>query len=126
MGDEEAATLDGQFYEFAKYMDLEKKRDGSTITLYRSDFWFRQSKLIDDRKLTMTDTGLVWFKWCKTELDWDEWCQFLQDLCVEKELDYEFVEMSLTNCGLPGTLTVLVPQYRDYFDNYKPKSLLMF
>lgn len=61
MGDEEAATLEGQFYEFARLFDL-KQRDGTTITIWRNDFWMRQSKLLEDRKLTMTDTGIHWFK----------------------------------------------------------------
>lgn len=60
MGEEEPASLDGQFYEFAKMMD--KKRDGTTITLYNSDFWFRQCKILDDRKVTMTDTGILFNK----------------------------------------------------------------
>lgn len=61
MGDEEAATLDGQFFEFARYLD--NKRDGLTITLYRNDYWMRQAKILDDRKITMTDTGILWWKY---------------------------------------------------------------
>lgn len=60
MGEEEPASLEGQFFEFSKMMD--KKRDGTTITLYNSDFWMRQCKLLDDRKLTMTDTGILFNK----------------------------------------------------------------
>lgn len=55
MGDEEQATLDGQFFEFARLMD--NKRKGNLITLYRSDFWMRQAKVLDDRRVTMTQTG---------------------------------------------------------------------
>ncbi|XP_045784445.1 tubulin polymerization-promoting protein homolog [Maniola jurtina] len=124
MGEEEPATLDGQFYEFAKMMD--KKRDGKTITLYFSDFWFRQAKLLDDRKLTMTDTGIAFNKFSKTELDWDEWNEFLTDLCETKELDEEKVRETLTNCGLPGQSPVQVPQYRDFFLTYKPKEKMLF
>lgn len=61
MGDDEPATLDGQFFEFARLMD--NKRDGTTITLYRSDYWMRQGKIIDDRKITMTDTGILFNKY---------------------------------------------------------------
>lgn len=60
MGDEEQATLDGQFLEYSKFMD--NKRSRKTITLYRSDFWMRQAKIIDDRKITMTDTGILFNK----------------------------------------------------------------
>lgn len=58
--DDDTATLDGQFFEFAKMFD--NKRDGTTITLYRSDYWLRQAKVLDDRRVTMTDTGLCWWK----------------------------------------------------------------
>lgn len=58
--EEPVATLDSQFIEFAKLLD--KQRPGDTITLYCSDYWIRQSKIIDDRKVTMTDTGVTWWK----------------------------------------------------------------
>ncbi|KAL0902732.1 hypothetical protein ABMA27_000540 [Loxostege sticticalis] len=124
MGDEEAATLDGQFFEYAKFLD--NKRDGTTITLYRSDFWMRQAKILEDRKLTMTETGILFNKFSKTELNFDEWLEFLSDLCLLKDLDEEKTKETLTNCGLPGMVPVVVPQYRDFFLTYKPKEKLAF
>ncbi|XP_028169773.1 TPPP family protein CG45057-like [Ostrinia furnacalis] len=120
MGDEEAATLDGQFFEFSKLLD--NKRSGLTITLYRSDFWMRQAKILDDRKVTMTDTGILFNKYSKSELDFDEWLAFISDLCLLKGLNEEKVQELLTNCGLPGQIPVLVPQYRDFYLTYKPKE----
>ncbi|CAK1554724.1 unnamed protein product [Leptosia nina] len=124
MGEEEAATLEGQFYEFSRMLD--NKRDGTTITLYRSDFWMRQAKLMEDRKLTMTDTGVLFYKFSKSELNWDEWMEFLSELCALKDMDEEKVQEALTNCGLPGQTPVQVPQYRDFFLTYKPKEKLPF
>ncbi|KAI8430583.1 hypothetical protein MSG28_000805 [Choristoneura fumiferana] len=124
MGDEEAATLEGQFYEYARLMD--NKRSGLTITLYRSDYWFRQAKLLEDRKLTMTETGILFYKFSKTELNWDEWNEFLSDLCELKGYDEEQLKETLTNCGIPGQTPVLIPQYRDFFLTYKPKEKLPF
>lgn len=57
---EEEATLATQFYEYAKRMDPD--RDGKSITLYNSDCWMRQAKILDDRKLTMTETGIAFNK----------------------------------------------------------------
>ncbi|CAH0402191.1 unnamed protein product [Chilo suppressalis] len=121
--DEEPASLDSQFVEFTKLMDT--KRDGSTITLYRSDYWMRQSKILDDRRVTMTDTGILWWKFCKTELNYDEWYEFLTDLCDAKNLDQEYVETAMTNCGIPGSAPVIIPQYKDFFDTYKPKDKMV-
>ncbi|XP_030040281.1 tubulin polymerization-promoting protein homolog [Manduca sexta] len=120
MGDEEQATLDGQYYEFCKLFD--NKRSGTTITLYRSDFWMRQAKILDDRKVTMTDTGIIFNKFSKTELTFEEWLEFLTELCEMKELNEEKVKEALTNCGLPGQIAIVLPQYRDYFLTYKPKD----
>ncbi|KAJ2954530.1 hypothetical protein O0L34_g2814 [Tuta absoluta] len=125
MGDEEVATLEGQFVEFSKFMDQEKRRNGKTINLYRQDFWMRQCKMLDDRKLTMTDTGVTWFQRCKIELDWDEWYAFMVEICELKDIDQELMETSLTNCGLPGSITVNVPAYREFFDTYKPKEKMI-
>ncbi|CAH2036044.1 unnamed protein product, partial [Iphiclides podalirius] len=124
MGDEEAATLEGQFYEFSRLFD--NKRDGTTITLYRSDYWLRQTKLLDDRRITMTDTGILFNKFSKSELNWDEWLEFLTDLCELKGLNLEATQETLTNCGLPGQTPVAVPQYRDFFLTYKPKEKMAF
>lgn len=57
---QEEATLEGQFSEFAKINV--KGRSGETITLSNSDYWMRQAKILDDRKLTMTDTGVAFNK----------------------------------------------------------------
>lgn len=58
--DEEEATLESQFASFSRLLD--NKRSGTTMTLWRSDYWMRQAKVLEDRKLTMTDTGVAWFK----------------------------------------------------------------
>ncbi|XP_053624390.1 tubulin polymerization-promoting protein homolog [Plodia interpunctella] len=125
MGDEEQATLDGQFVDFAKMLDP-KARNGLTINLYRLDYWLRQAKVIDDRKITMTDTGIIFNKFYKSEINWDEFLEFLEDLANLKELDLEKLHETLTNCGLPGSCAVFVPQYRDFFLTYKPKEKMLF
>lgn len=40
---------------------LEQHRDEYTIRLPQSDYWMRQANLLDDRRLTMTDTGIAYF-----------------------------------------------------------------
>lgn len=60
--DEEQATIDSQFLAFAKLFES-KTRSGETITLWNSDYWMRQGNIIDDRKVTMTDTGIIFNKY---------------------------------------------------------------
>ncbi|PZC75935.1 hypothetical protein B5X24_HaOG205328 [Helicoverpa armigera] len=124
MEEEEPATLTDQFDKFAKLFDND--RDGTTIDLYRSDYWLRQSNVLEDRALTMTDTGIAWMKFSKTELTYDEWYQILADFCTSRGLDRASVEAALTNCGLPGSVNVNVPQYRDLFDTVKPPPKLLY
>lgn len=57
---EQETTLDEQFTYFARLLD--SNRSGTTMTLWRSDYWLRQADLMEDRRLTMTDTGIIWFK----------------------------------------------------------------
>lgn len=55
-----SATLDQQFANFARFGD--PNADGKTITLTKSDRWLRQANILDDDKITMTDTGIVFNK----------------------------------------------------------------
>lgn len=60
--DDEHATIESQFFAFAKLFES-KTRTGLTITLYHSDYWMRQAGILDDRKVTMTDTGILFNKY---------------------------------------------------------------
>ncbi|CAD0194400.1 unnamed protein product [Chrysodeixis includens] len=123
MGEEEA-TIESQFFEFAKLFDS-KNRTGETITLWNSDYWMRQAGIIDDRKVTMTDTGIMFNKFSKSEIDFNEWLTFISELCARKGLCEEKVLEQLTNCGIPGQYPVEVPQYRSFFSDYKSKHALV-
>ncbi|KAI5636997.1 p25-alpha domain-containing protein [Phthorimaea operculella] len=122
MGESEGPTLESQFKEFAKKMDTD--RDGTTINLSNSDFWLRQSKILEDRELTMTDTGKMFFEKfsTRTEINFEEWVTYLEGLCASKNMDVEQVKMRLTTCGLPGEASADPPNYRDHFDKHKPKA----
>ncbi|KAJ8737488.1 hypothetical protein PYW08_000083 [Mythimna loreyi] len=121
--DEEQATIDSQFVAYAKLFDS-KKRSGETITLWNNDYWLRQANIIDDRKVTMTDTGIIFNKYGKSEIDFDEWMVFITELCELKKLDLEKIIETLTNCGLPGESPVEIPQYRNFFLTFKSKNAL--
>lgn len=62
----------------------------------------------------------------KTEINYDEFLEFLEDLATQKNFDLERLQETMTNCGIPGQVPVVVPQYRDFFNTYKPKSKTMF
>ncbi|XP_047040737.1 tubulin polymerization-promoting protein homolog [Helicoverpa zea] len=121
--DEEQATIESQFFAFAKLFES-KTRTGETITLFHSDYWLRQASIIDDRKVTMTDTGILFNKYGKSEIDQTEWLEMITELCVLKQLDEPKTLELLINCGLPGETPVDIPMYRTFFGTYKSKNLL--
>lgn len=53
-----ALTFEELFKVYAKFGDC--KSIGDAITLSNSDKWFKQAKVIDGKKITTTDTGIVW------------------------------------------------------------------
>lgn len=65
------------------------------------------------------------FNFSKTEINFDQWLEFLSDLCEEKRLDLEKTKECLTNCGIPGQIPVVVPAFREYFLTYKRKEKMV-
>ncbi|CAB3258976.1 unnamed protein product [Arctia plantaginis] len=120
---DEEATIESQFAAFSKLFD--NTRSGATITLYRSDYWLRQAAILDDSRLTTTDTGLCFFKFSKTELKYGEWCEMISELCAKKKLHEEDIINRLTNCDLPEKVIVKLREFRSYFETYVPKNGLV-
>lgn len=130
------ATLDQQFFNFAKFGD--PKADGKTITLSKSDKWLRQANILDDDKITMTDTGIVFSRFkliiilnsvsifklnsvCRSSaINFQDFLKYIHFLCSEKELDLEATKNLLTECGPPGikeqkVTTLLLYLQKRYF-----------
>lgn len=53
-------SLQQQFVNFSKFGD--EKSDGTNITLTQSDKWMKQAKVLDSKKITLTDTGVAFNK----------------------------------------------------------------
>lgn len=53
------STFVGNFKSFSKFGDTQS--NGKLITLSQSDKWMKQAKVIDNKKITTTDTG-IYFK----------------------------------------------------------------
>ena len=61
----------------------------------------------------------------KRELAYEEWYEYLTEICYIKDLKQQDVEDALTNCGLPGAVQVIIPMYRAFFDTYVPPDRLV-
>lgn len=53
-------SLEQQFVNFSKFGD--DRSDGTTITLTQNDKWMKQAKILDGKKITLTDTGVAFNK----------------------------------------------------------------
>lgn len=53
-------SLEQQFVNFSQFGD--ETSDGTTITLTQSDKWMKQAKILDGKKITLTDTGVAFNK----------------------------------------------------------------
>ncbi|XP_058121755.1 uncharacterized protein LOC131282160 [Anopheles ziemanni] len=100
-------TLASMFALFAKYRPTLNsfQGDGKRILLSQSDCWMQQADLIGSKYFSLTQTGLTFFEFRKSSLDYEEYMQFLAMLCTDKSVDLEEVKAKLTNCGPPGINT---------------------
>lgn len=59
-GSGEKASLKDQFAVFSKFGD--SASDGKQITLSNCDKWMKQARVIDGKKITTTDTSILFKK----------------------------------------------------------------
>ncbi|XP_022689040.1 TPPP family protein CG45057-like isoform X2 [Varroa jacobsoni] len=99
----EVPSFQEQFKAFAKFGD--SKSAGEAITLSNSDKWFKQSKVIDGKKVTTVDTGIYFKKIAKTKkaLSQKEYEQFLEEIAKNKKVPLEDIKQKLCACGAPAT-----------------------
>ncbi|XP_058465872.1 uncharacterized protein LOC131439175 [Malaya genurostris] len=104
----ELPTLEAMFTSYAKYRPALNsfQGDGQRILLSQSDAWMQQAQLIGkDHLFTLTETGVTFFTFSKSTLDFDEFQTFLEKLCDGKNVNPEEVKHMLVTCGPPGMLS---------------------
>jgi hypothetical protein len=102
------SDLKEQFKIFSKFGVA--AADGKTITLTQSDKWMKQAKVIDGKKITTTDTGIIYKKQRKPKLDFDGYCKFLEDLAKNKKVDVDEMKSNLLACDAPDISGTTVAQ----------------
>ncbi|XP_035229546.1 uncharacterized protein LOC118201541 isoform X2 [Stegodyphus dumicola] len=91
------------FRLYARYGDL--NRDGESITLTCSDRWLRQAKVIDNKRVNTTDTGIYFRQVAKFKksLNIQSYEKFLELLAKKKNLNLSEMKYKLVTCGPPST-----------------------
>ncbi|XP_055612085.1 uncharacterized protein LOC129758576 [Uranotaenia lowii] len=100
----ELPSLEVQFTAYAKYRPAQNtlQGDGKRILLSQSDAWMQQAKLMEKKVFTLTETGVAFFSFRKSTLDFEEFEQYLDKLCAERGLDVDEIRFCLVSCGPPG------------------------
>ncbi|XP_046995488.1 tubulin polymerization-promoting protein homolog [Schistocerca americana] len=93
--------LEEVFTAFAKFGD--SRSDGKAITLTQSDKWMKQAQVIDDRKITTTDTGIAFNKFKSKTLKYSDYVKFIEELARQKKMEPQQIMDKMLNCGPPGT-----------------------
>lgn len=95
------ATLEQQFASFARYGTTDKYE--KTITLTQIDRWLIQANVLDGKKVTKVDTGVLFNKFKTYKISYQNFLKFLDDLTISKNLAYDEVKKKLQFCGMPGS-----------------------
>lgn len=75
--------------------------DVSLLPLSQLDKWLVSARILDMSRLTTTETGLLFFKFRKRAISYDEFLVYLNDLTSSKGLDIVDVKKKMQTCGKP-------------------------
>ncbi|KAG8184775.1 hypothetical protein JTE90_011562 [Oedothorax gibbosus] len=110
------------FHVYSKFGD--SNRTGESITLTSSDKWLRQAKIVDNRRVSTTDTG-IYFKQIakfKKSLNFNSYQTFLELLAKKKNLNLSEMKYKMVTCGPPPTYkTTEVDNRRSSYVIEQPK-----
>ncbi|XP_065359426.1 uncharacterized protein LOC135953448 [Calliphora vicina] len=97
-------TLESLFHLYANYnvvtFDLDNV-DYDCILLSQIDYWLDQAKLLKTT-FSLTETGLAYMKFKKWRLDYEEFQEFLEFICADKNITVDDVKAMLLETGVPG------------------------
>ncbi|XP_061388155.1 uncharacterized protein LOC133323214 [Musca vetustissima] len=103
-------TLESLFHLYANNivvsMDLDNE-DYDCILLSQIDYWLDQAKLLKTT-FTLTETGLAYMEFRKWRLDYEEFLDFLEKICVGKTYSVDDVKTMLLEAGVPGSSDVVI------------------
>lgn len=83
-------------------MDSVSRAQGAKLMpLSQSDKWLFSARILDTVKVTTTDTGLIFFKFRKRAISYEEYLRYLKDLAEYKNLDFKTMKYKMERSGKP-------------------------
>ncbi|EDW73189.1 uncharacterized protein Dwil_GK17417 [Drosophila willistoni] len=103
-------TLDSLFMVYCNYKlvptELENE-EFDCILLSQIDAWLEQAKLMP-MPITRTQTGLIYMRYKKWRLEFEDFLEVLQQLATDNELNYDELKQTLIDAGVPSGATEIV------------------
>ncbi|XP_023169885.1 uncharacterized protein LOC111598726 [Drosophila hydei] len=103
-------TIDSLFRIYCNYKVIGTELDNEefhSILLSQLDCWLMQAKLMPV-PITRTQTGLIYLRYKKWRLDYEDFLEVLQMLSAEVDLGYEEMKETLVLAGAPTGATEIV------------------
>ncbi|XP_034480314.1 uncharacterized protein LOC117786264 [Drosophila innubila] len=105
-------TLDTLFHVYCNHKVIPTELDNevfNSILLSQLDAWLEQAKLMPI-PITRVQTGLIYMRYKKWRLEYEDFLEVLQQLCSDTELNYDEFKETLIAAGPPtgGTDIVVV------------------
>ncbi|CAH4031357.1 unnamed protein product [Pieris brassicae] len=95
-------VLEEVFKGYAKFGN--SKSDGTTITLTNIDKWLKEAGIIDGKKVSTTDTAIIFQRFKSKTINFKQFMTFIDSLCKEcTSKNHEEVISQLSSSGIPGT-----------------------
>lgn len=71
------------------------------LPLTQSDSWFQAAQVLDMSNVTLTDTGLCFFKFRKRAINYEEFLRYLEVFADTKRLKLDEIKYKLQTCVEP-------------------------
>ncbi|XP_030570409.1 uncharacterized protein LOC115769637 [Drosophila novamexicana] len=103
-------TLDSLFHVYCNHKVIGNELENEefhSILLSQLDNWLQQAKLMP-APITRTQTGLLYMRYKKWRLDYEDFLEVLQHLSTDADLNYEDFKVTLVAAGPPTGATEIV------------------
>ncbi|XP_045509400.1 tubulin polymerization-promoting protein homolog [Colias croceus] len=94
-------VLESAFKGYAKFGN--SKSDGSQITLTNIDKWLKEVGIIDGKKVSTTDTAILFQRFKSKTIDFKQFMIFIESLAKECKLNVDDLIGKLSKSDVPGT-----------------------
>ncbi|VVC95188.1 unnamed protein product [Leptidea sinapis] len=98
---EKEILLEKAFKGYAKFGVANS--NGNQITLSNIDKWLKEAAIVNGKKVSTTDTAILFQRFKAKTIDFRQFLQFIEGLAKESKLNQDDIMNKLAKCAVPGT-----------------------